>query len=144
LQAVRQAAAPLHRYAPHGCVGTAQFPPLQVPASFNVPVVAGQVAAAHDVPSAYFWQPPAPSHFPFVPHEAAPLLTQTPRGSAAPAATGAQVPTLPATLQAWHAPQALLPQQTPSAQWVLAHWPFAVQAAPAIPLTRQLPPGPVQ
>jgi hypothetical protein len=97
-------------------VGTEHEPPLQVPASFSVAEPAGQAAVAHDVPSAYLWQPPAPSHLPFVPQLGAPLSVQTLFGSAAPAASGAHVPALPATLQAWQDPHAALPQHTPSTQ----------------------------
>jgi hypothetical protein len=87
-----------------------------VPASFSVAEPAGQVMPAHDVPSAYFWQPPAPSHLPFVPQLGAPLSVHTPFGSAAPAAIGAHVPALPLTLHAWQDPHAALPQHTPSTQ----------------------------
>jgi hypothetical protein len=87
-----------------------------VPASFSVAEPSGQAAAAHDVPSAYFWQPPAPSHRPFVPQLAEPLSVHTPFGSAVPAPSGAQVPALPPTLHAWQDPHAALPQQTPSTQ----------------------------
>jgi hypothetical protein len=37
------------------------------------------------------------------------------------AGTGAQVPALPLTSQAWHCPPHALSQQKPSAQWPLAH-----------------------
>jgi len=83
--------------------------------------VSAQVACEHVVPLGYFWQPPAPSHLPFAPHAAAPLSMQTPLGSAEPAASGEQVPALPATLQAWQEPQVALPQQTPSTQLPVPH-----------------------
>jgi hypothetical protein len=53
------------------CVVDVQVPPLQVPASFSVAVL-WQLACEHVVPSAYFWQPPAPLHLPFVPQVVGP------------------------------------------------------------------------
>jgi hypothetical protein len=53
-------------------VGAEQAPPLHVPAIFSVAVPEGQLAAEHDVPFGYFWQPPTPSHLPFVPQLAPP------------------------------------------------------------------------
>jgi hypothetical protein len=47
-----------------------------------------------------------------------------------PSATAVHVPGLLAMLQAWHAPQAALPQQTPSTQLPVLHWLPAAQAAP--------------
>jgi hypothetical protein len=61
-----------------------------------------------------------------------------------PAATGAHVPALPATLHARHDPQVAVPQQTPSTQWPVPHWRSAVQAAPCAIFVAQLPPVPVQ
>jgi hypothetical protein len=118
-------------------VGTLQLPPLQAPPFFNVAVPAGQVAAAQLVPSGYFWQPPAPSHLPFVPQLAAPWSVQKLAGAAVPAATGAQAPALPPTLQAWHAGQLADPQHTPSTQLPLMHWLADVQASP-LALSAQL------
>jgi hypothetical protein len=46
-------------------------PPLHWPASFNV-VVLEQLAWEQVVPFVYFWQPPPPSHLPFVPQLGAP------------------------------------------------------------------------
>jgi len=50
----------------HGCEPALHWPPEHWPASLSVEVLV-QLAGEHVVPSAYFWQPPAPSHFPFVP-----------------------------------------------------------------------------
>jgi hypothetical protein len=126
------------------CVPAWQLPLEQVPASVSDVAFVGQFAAEHAVPSAYFWQPPAPSHLPFVPHDAARLSTQTPFGSTVPAPIGAQVPAPAPTLQAWQEPQLALPQQTPSTQWAVRHWLPAVQVAPGPPLARQAPPGAAQ
>jgi len=41
-----------------------------------------------------------------------------------------QAPRLPARLQAWHAPQVALPQQTPLTQLPLMHWLAAVHTMP--------------
>lgn len=49
---------------------------------------------------------------------------------AVPAASGAQSPALPETLQAAQVPQALLLQQTPSVHMPLAHSPAAAQVVP--------------
>ena len=91
------------------------------PASFNV-VVLEQLACEQAVPSAYFWQPPAPSHLPFVLQLAAPWSTHVPLGSTLPGIMGEQAPALPVTLQAWHEGQLAEPQQTPSTQLPLPHW----------------------
>jgi hypothetical protein len=90
---------------------------------------AGHVALEQAVPSAYFWQPPAPSHLPFVPQLAWPSSAQKADGAAVPAATGAHVP-LPLMLQAWQAGQSDEPQHTPSTQLPLMHWLPAVHARP--------------
>jgi hypothetical protein len=128
----------------HVCVPAAQAPPEHAPASVSDVAPAGQLAPEHAVPSGYFWQPPAPSQRPFVPQAAARLSAQTPFGSTVPAATGAHVPGLPVTLQAWHDPHAALPQQTPSTQWPVPHWWSVAQDAPAACLPRHAPPAPVQ
>jgi hypothetical protein len=44
--------------------------------------------------------------------------------------TWVHVPTLPATLQAWHVPPQAALQHTPSTQLPEVHWLAAVQAAP--------------
>jgi hypothetical protein len=97
-------------------------PPAHVPAWFNDAAPAGQLAAAHEVPSANFWHPPAPSHLPLVPQVEAACVAQKAAGAAVPAGTGAQAP-VPETLHAWHAGQLALPQHTPSTQLPLMHWP---------------------
>jgi hypothetical protein len=134
----------LQKYGAHVVCVTAQPPPLHVPVIFHVDVPAAQLAAAHTVPSAYFWQPPAPSHLPFVPQAEAPPSAHIAFGSVVPAASGAHVPALPETLQAWHEPQAALPQQTPSVQWPVPHSWSAPQVAPGIFFAAQLPPAAVQ
>jgi hypothetical protein len=111
-------------------VPAAQRPPLHVPASASAVAPAGQLAAEHDVPFGYFWQPPAPSHLPFVEQAGAPLSAHMCLGSIVPAAIGVHVPGLPATLHAWHDPQLELPQQTLSTQWPVPHWLSAVHAPP--------------
>jgi hypothetical protein len=70
--------AALHTPAPHSkgkhelAAGVTHAPwPSQVEPGVKVVVVAGQVEAAHEVPTAYFWQAPA-WHLPFVPQLAGP------------------------------------------------------------------------
>jgi hypothetical protein len=60
-----------HRNGAHGCGVTEQAPPLHWPARLSV-VALAQVACEQVVPSGYFWQPPAPSHLPFVPQLVSP------------------------------------------------------------------------
>lgn len=107
--------------------------PPHVPAVQASRVVQG-LPSLQAVPlGAIVWQAPLPLHMPVAP-QAVVVAAQRPFGSAAPAATGEQVPTLPPTLQLWQVPaaasvQAVL-QQTPSVQLPLAHWVPAEQAAP--------------
>lgn len=68
--------------------------PSQVRACVYVP--AAHVAAAHDVPLAYFSQALAPLHTPFVPQLVAPASAHWFSGSC-PCGTGEQVPALPGT-----------------------------------------------
>jgi hypothetical protein len=110
-------------------VGLLHVPPWQVPAIVSVVPLAGQVAFEQAVPLAYCWQPPAPSQRPLAPQLAAPSSAQKAAGAGVPAARGAQAP-LPVMLQAWQAGQSAEPQQTPSTQLPLMHWPPAVQARP--------------
>jgi hypothetical protein len=113
---------------------------MQVPAIVSVAPFAGQLADEQGVLSAYFWQPPAPSHLPFVPQVDAPWSAQNEVGAAVPAATGAHVP-LPERLQAWQPPQLGCPQQTPSTQLPLMHWPPCVQARPFFLSAQLMAPG---
>jgi hypothetical protein len=120
-------------------VPAAHEPPLHVPASVSDVAPAGQLAAEHDVPFAYFWQPPAPSHLPFVPQLAAPWSAQKLAGAVVPAATGVQAP-VPAA-HAWQAGQLPLPQHTPSTQLPLLHWLPAAHVAPRSSLLVHEPTG---
>ena len=61
---------------------------------------------------------------------------------ALPAAIGLHVPTLPATLQASHAPSQAVSQHTPSTQLPLEHWPSAPQDSPALFFSSQAPLAP--
>jgi hypothetical protein len=78
----------------------------------------------------YFRQPPAPSQVPFVPHDATPWSLHTPRGSAAPPATGAQRPIEDGSAQLLQVPSHASAQQTPSTQKPLAHSVAAAQVCP--------------
>jgi hypothetical protein len=68
-----------------------------------------------------------PSH---APPQSEPSLLHAVRDPWGAPATATQVPTLPATSQAWHWPLQLVLQQTPSTQLPLPHWLAAVQAPP--------------
>ena len=87
-----------HANGVQSCVVTLQLPPLHAPARLSI-AVSLHVACEQVVPSGYFWQPPPPSHLPFVPHVEAPWSAQKPAGAAVPGATAVHVP-LPARLQA--------------------------------------------
>jgi hypothetical protein len=127
-------------YAPQLWVIDVSHEPLaHVPGLVSVDDMSGHEAGAQVVPFGYFWQPPAPSHLPFVPQLGAWLSTQAPFGSTVPAATAKHVPACVPTLQAWHDPQAPLPQHTLSTQWAVPHWLSAVQGMPAAILSAQLP-----
>jgi hypothetical protein len=103
-----------------------------------------QVSGAQIVPILYFWQPPAPSHFPFVEQAAAVMSWHTPRGSTLPAAVEVHLPGVDASEQLRQAPVQTVSQQTPSTQWVERHsvpiehgWPFCF--GPHSPLTQAWP-----
>jgi hypothetical protein len=90
-----------------------------------------QVAAAQVVPTAYFWQAPAPSHLLFVPQVAAPASLQMLWGSAPPAATEVHFPSEPVIAQLWQAPAQAVAQQTPSAQCWFWQSASALQVCPS-------------
>jgi hypothetical protein len=106
---------------------------------------AGHDAIAHTVLAAYFWQPPAPSHLPVLPHVEAAWGGQKAAGAAVPAGASVQVP-VPERLQTWQAGHEAEPQQTPSTHMPEVHWlaVAAVQAVPLAFLARHVPPGPLQ
>jgi hypothetical protein len=92
-----------------------------------------QAAAAHahglQLVMAPVTQAPAPSHIdaafsmPLFPEHVAAAQT-------VPPGVGEQTPSWPATAQELQAGQAATPQQKPSVQWPLTHWPSSVQAVP--------------
>jgi hypothetical protein len=63
-----------------------------------------QFSSAHNVPTGQVWQPPWPSHLPFVLHVVCAIAVQTPRGSTVPAAIGVQRPSDADSEQLRHAP----------------------------------------
>jgi len=102
--------------------------PLQCETGVNVDPL--QDWLPHETPVPASWQAPAPLHAPVLPHGG--FGAQRPCGSAALAATGAQVPALPDTLQAWQVLQALELQHTPSTQLSpVKQSVVAVQACPS-------------
>jgi hypothetical protein len=124
---------PLQANGAHGSVLAARHVPApsHVRASVAVDPPAGQVGAAHTVPAAYTWQAPAPSHAPVCPQLAAPWSLHVPVGSAAPDATGAQVPRADVSAQDMQVPAQAVRQQTPCAQKPVAHSVPSPQLAPA-------------
>ena len=122
-------------------------PALQIEVVRLIP--SGQLAAAQEIPGVYVAQLPAPSQTPVVPQLANPVSIQTAAGSAAPAATGEQVPCFPLTAQDIQLPHGPLLQQTPSVQKLLRHSVPNTQAAPGSfrlvqELDWQVYPAPVQ
>ena len=101
-----------------------------------------QVAAAQLTVVAACVQAPLPLQVPVLPQ--VPLAPQRACGSVTVLATLAQVPGLPATLQAMQVPQLAVLQQTPSMQLPLPHSWFERQATPSDLTGRQLPLVPVQ
>jgi hypothetical protein len=74
-----------------------------------------QPAGAHSVPAACSRHAPLPLHPPDRPQLEAGSPGQSLSGSS-PSGTGVQVPTRPATLQAWQGSVQAVPQQTPFVQ----------------------------
>jgi hypothetical protein len=109
--------------------------PSQVRAGVNV--VPAQVDAAQVVPLAYRRQAPLPSQVPSVPQVDAPLSVHWLNGSA-PAATDAQVPTVPVSAHDRQMPAQAVAQQTPCSQKPELHSPAAPHVAP-IGFLPQLP-----
>jgi hypothetical protein len=116
VQAVLQAALVESQTNPPGQVdetGAAQAPaPLQCETGVKVEPL--QVAVPQETPVPPSWHFPAPSQAPVLPQGG--LVAQRPCGSRPLAGTFAQLPALPARLQAWQVAQAVALQQTPSTQ----------------------------
>src|SRR5204862_25223 len=110
--------------------GVMQVPaPSQADWRTRVVVPDAQVAGAHGVPNAYFWQTPA-SHLPFVPQVAGSRSMQVCDGSGAPVGTAVQMPIDPASAHERHAPMQSVAQHTPWAQLPDRHWGPFEQNAP--------------
>jgi hypothetical protein len=85
--------------------------PSQVDVPVKVDVPPGQLDPMHWVPGTYSWQPPLPSHLPFVWQEVDPLSGQMPAGSTWVTGTLVQVPSEFGSAHDWQAPaQAALQQ----------------------------------
>jgi hypothetical protein len=125
-----QAAAPQMKGAQEVAAGLSQVPaPSQAAPAVKVVPPAGQLAAAHDVPRAYFWQAPA-THLPLVPQLAAPWSLHPPAGSGAPVGTSVQTPSEPESAHERHEPVQAVAQQTPCAQVADRHSALIEQEAP--------------
>lgn len=103
-----------------------------------------QRSDAQTVPASYFRQPPAPSHLPSAPQDAAPWSLHTPAGSDTPPETGVQMPIAEGKPQLRQLPVQALSQQTPPAQKPLAHSPAAphdwpLGFGPQLPLRQACP-----
>ena len=134
-----QAAAPQRNGKQETAAGVTQLPaPSQVDWRVSVVVPAGQLAATHAVPSAYFWQAPA-SHLPLVSQLEASRSTQACAGSGAPVGTFVQIPIDPDRAQDRHALAQAVAQQTPCAQLLEVHSPPFEQKAPFGFLPHELP-----
>jgi hypothetical protein len=103
--------------------------PSQVAPAVNVVPPAGQVAAAHEVPRAYFWQAPA-AHLPFSSQLPAPWSLQPPAGSGIPVGTSVQTPSEPESAQERHDPVQAVAQQIPCAQVFETHSALVEHEAP--------------
>src|SRR5262245_46737590 len=114
----------------HERVRVLHTPPPSHTIAISVPAV--QLEAPHVVPAAYFWQPPAPSHRPFVPQLFIGCIGQ-PGGLGVPAAAiGRHEPAMLATLQDRHGPaHTATSQQTLSTQLPELHSLLSVQAVPS-------------
>jgi len=137
----------LHLYGSQACVVAAgQCPaPSQFAAGVNVLPVPGQLAWRQPVLVDHGRQAPLPSQVPSFEQSPVPALLATHfcLGSAEPAETGEQVPTLPVTLQLLHRPPVApslhaVSQQTPSVQKLLWHWLAAEHVAPFAFLPHEL------
>jgi len=109
-------------------VGGVQVPvPLQTEAGAWVDPV--QVAGAHCVPAAYFWQAPAPLQNPLLPQLVAPASVHWASGSC-PDGTLVQVPMLLVSAQDWQVPVQAVLQQYPCAQKLELQSVLAAHAEP--------------
>jgi hypothetical protein len=134
----------LQTYGLHANESGATHWPVALQVEGGVYTFKAHVSGAQTVPILYFWQPPAPSHFPFVEQAPGVMSSQTPRGSGLPAGIDVHLPGVDASEQLRHAPVHAPSQQTPSTQWVDRHsvpaeqgWPFCF--GPQRPLTHAWP-----
>jgi len=110
--------------------------PVQLAARTAVPLV--QLAVRHRVSPLGYAQARASVPLQVPPH-IVPSELQARRVPWGAPLTGAQVPTKPATSQAWHCPLQAALQQRPSMQNPLPHWFSAVQVFPFVLLGMQTP-----
>src|SRR5690242_4690117 len=81
------------------------------------------VPGLHIVVTGYFWQPPSPSHRPFVPQVDSDILVQADESrGGSPAERGTHVPSAAVDPQVLQPSVQAVLQQTPSTQWLLPHW----------------------
>ena len=134
-----QAAVPHPNGKQETAAGVTQTPaPSHRDPGVSVVMPAGQLAALHDVPWAYFWQLPA-SHLPSVPQDAAPWSVQAPTGSDPPLGTSTHVPIDPGIAHDLQLPLHAVAQQTPCAQVPEPHSGPPAQNAPIGLRPQELP-----
>ena len=129
-QAVKHA-APLQVNGLQAIVAGATQRPVALHVDAGLKTLAAHDCPAQIVPTLYFAQPPAPSHRPFVPHEAAFMSTHAPRGSTLSAAMSVHFPGADASAQLRQAPAQAVLQQRPSTQFFEAHSPAVAQLWPS-------------
>jgi hypothetical protein len=103
-QALKQREVPLQTYGLHGMRSGATHWPVALQVDGALYTFAVQLSSAQSVPTGQLWQPPLPSHFPFVMQVLCGIAVHTARGSGVPAAIGVQRPSDALKLQLRHAP----------------------------------------
>ncbi len=132
--------APAKQSWPHVTgLGVTQFPPpLQNDAGWNVADDA-QLAGAHCVVDGGTWHCVWLNAGLQLPPQVVPPFTQPGRAPCGCPLTAVHVPAEPATSQAWHWPEQLALQHTPSTQMPELHWFAALQPPPSAFLALQTP-----
>jgi hypothetical protein len=89
-----------------------------------------ELPVVHRVPVARVAQPPRPSQRPVAPQVPGPESAHVPAGSAPPGGTAVQVPIVSGSAHDVHGARQPMSQQTPWAQFPVAHSPVSEQRAP--------------
>jgi hypothetical protein len=121
---------PLQTYGLQPMAAGAAHAPAVVHVDGGVYTFELHVSGAQRVPTAYFWQPPLPSHRPFVAQAGAPPSVQIARGSVAPTAMFVHLPSVAASAQLRQAPAQSVSQHTLSTQKLDRHSVLAAHGCP--------------